>query len=175
MVKDAGTNGFIKNVFYLNANWEAQDALAVPSFDANAASEIGLAAVNSGSGQIVLMVKDSAGNTFLNNVFPLSSNFDLRSGALLPDETGNGASEYAAMGTNQGSGKIIIQLRDASTGVFIRNVSPLGSNWNPGNFLAYDLTAGRRFVVLAQRKSDGVLVIQAIDAASGALQYNVFP
>ena len=174
MVKDAGTNQFIRNVFFLNSNWSALGGLSIPSFAGSGADEIGLAAVNLGSGKNIVMVKDSGTNAFLNNVFPLSSNWELIGGAIVEDETGNGASEVAALGVTKVYGKIIIQVRDGATGVFIRNLSPLGSNWTPNNMLAYGSGAGQRFVVLAVRKSDQLPVVQTIEAVSGDLVSNVF-
>jgi len=174
MVKDAGANAFIKNVFYLNSNWQPLGALAMPDFSGNSTGEIGMAAVNEGSGQIVLMVKDAATNSFLNNVFPLSSNFEVVAGVVIPDETSNGASEVAAMGPNKVSGKIVIQLRDGSSGVFIRNLFPLGSNWTPVDMLSYGGGASQRFLVSARRKSDGIQVVQILEGSSGALVGNVF-
>lgn len=174
MVKDAGTNVFIKNVFFLSSSWSALGALSIPGFAGSSADEIGLGAVNLGSGRIVVMVKDAGTNAFLNNVFPLSSNWDLISGLVVADETGNGASELVALGVNKVSGKIVVQVRDAATNNFIRNLSPLGSNWTPNNMLAYGSGAGQRFVVVAERKSDQLPVVQTIEAVSGDLVSNVF-
>jgi hypothetical protein len=174
MVKDAGTNAFIRNVFFLNANWTPQGALPIANFGGAVSGEIGLGAFNNGSGQIVVMVKDASSNVFLNNVFPLGSSWELVSGAIVPDETANGASEIASLGVNKSSGKIVIQVRDGSSGVFIRNQSPFGSNWTPGNMLAYGSGGSQVFVVIATRKSDGLPVVQTIEALSGNLVGNVF-
>jgi hypothetical protein len=174
MVKDAGTNAFIKNVFYLNSNWSPIGALAVPDFASSNAGEVGLGAVNNDSGQIIFMVKDSGTNAFINNVFPLGSNWEASSGVIVPDDDGNGASELVALGVSKISGKIVIQVRDTASGAFIRNLSPLGSNWTPNNMLAFGSGDSQRYVLVAERKSDRLPVVQTINGISGQVLNNVF-
>jgi hypothetical protein len=173
-VKDAGTNAFIRNVFFLNANWSVLGAGSVPDFADSAAGELVLAASNKSSGQLVMMLKDGGTNTFLNNVFPLGSNWQMRAGLLIPDETGNDVAEVAVLGTNNDSGKIVIQVRDTGSGSFLRNLSVLGSNWTPNNFVGFGTATAERFVVVARRTSDQLEVVQTIDATSGEVLSNVF-
>ena len=174
MVKDASTNEFIKNVFYLNSNWTPTGALAIANYAGSVSSEIGVNASNTISGQKVLMIKDSETNGFIGNVFPLSANWDVVSGVMMPDETGNGVQEYAALGSAKTTGKILIQVRDAADGSFVRNVTTLGSAWTAHDVVFYGSESEKSLVTVAARKSDGLAVAQSVDAASSAIRYNVF-
>ena len=175
MVKDAKTNSFAKNVFFLNANWEPVQALEVYEFNGIRVPWIGLLAQNKVSGQIVFMIKDAPTNQFLVNVFPLGSGWKPLKAALLPDENGNGL-ELAVLGTNKSTGKLIVQVRDSSNGEFLRNLEILGSNWNALDMIALpDIGGGvPGLSVFATRKADGVPVIQTINAITGEGVSNMF-
>ena len=175
MLKDAKTNTFIKNVFFLNANWEPIQAIVLDDISENGAQEIGLLAKNKNSGQLVVMVKDAATNTFLNNVFPLGSGWDPVKVLALPDENANGSQELAVLGVNEATGKLVVQVRDSLTGQFLRNLEPLGSNWDPKDLVVLpDIGGGiPGLSVLATRKSDDLPVVQTIEAISGDLITNV--
>jgi hypothetical protein len=177
MVKDATTNTFIRNVFFLNSNWYPIQAVVLKDFSGNAASEIGLLAQNMATNQVVFTVKDAATNTFLNNVFPLGSGWEPIKAIAIPDENANGAEEIAVLGVSGESGKLIIQVRDSSSGEFLRNVSVLGSNWRPLDIVHVPGVGGPSggFSVLAIRKVDNVAVVQTIDALDGSVISNQFP
>jgi uncharacterized FlaG/YvyC family protein len=176
MIKDAKTNTFIKNVFFLNANWEPIQAIILDDISENGAQEIGLLAKNKDSGQLVVMVKDAATNTFINNVFPLGAGWEPIKVVALPDENANGSQELALLGVNEATGKLVVQVRDSLTGQFLRNLEPLGSNWDPTDMVVLaDIGGGvPGLSVLAIRKSDDLPVVQTIEAVSGDLVSNVF-
>ena len=67
-------------------------------------------------------------------------------------------------------------VRDGMSGQFLRNITPLGSNWTPVDmaFVA-DVGSGvPGLAVLASRNSDARVVIQTLDATSGMLVSNLF-
>jgi CSLREA domain-containing protein len=176
MIKDAGTGAFAGNLFFLNANWEAVQALVLPDFNGNSAAEIGLLARHRTSGMLVVMIKDAASNAFLKNIFPFGSGWRPVRVAALPDENNNQAVELATLGVNGLTGKPIIQVRDALTGQFLRNLRLLGTSWEVRDMVALEDIGGgvSGLSIFAERKIDGVPVVQTIDSASGSRLSNVF-
>ncbi len=167
-VKDAASNGFIRNVFYLNANWEPVDFVAIDSLPSQAEPVLALLARNRSTGKIVTMLKNASSNAFVKNVFHLSSAFTPHAVAVLEDIDANPGPELAVIGT-AGSGKIIVQLKDAETNTFIRNLVPLGSSWEAKSMRVIADVGGnseQEVAVLARRKSDGKIVIQTIDVVN---------
>lgn len=176
MIKDASTNAFIRNVFFLNANWELIHAVMVPDRNGNAAGELALLARNKNSGQVVAMIKDAATNTFLNNVFPFGAGWKPIKMVAMPDQNGNGMPELAVLALNLETGKPVIQIRDSMSGEFVRNLPALGSNWTPRDMLLVpDIGAGiAGLAVFGVRKLDALPVVQTVRSDSGALVSNVF-
>jgi hypothetical protein len=176
MVKDAGTNGFIKNVFFLNANWTPLKAVPLAA-EGTDGPRVALLAANNNSGQLVVMVKEAASNTFLENLFPFGSAWMPEDIVAVEDQNGNGYSEIAVLAINESSGKPVIQLRDSDNGSFVRNINPLGSNWrvtqmvNAGDA---DGDTGDDLSVIGVRKSDRLEVIQTLRASDGSLVSNAF-
>jgi hypothetical protein len=176
MLRDAATGAFARNLFFLNSNWAAVDAIVIPDMNDNGAAEVGLLARNMTSGMLVIMLKDSGSNAFLKNVFPFGSGWLPIKVVALPDENANQAVELATLAVNGLSGKLVIQVRDALTGQFLRNLYPLGSNWEPQDIVAVEDIGGGTpgLVLLAIRRIDGVAVVQTIDATTGDLVSNIF-
>lgn len=176
MIKDAATNNFIGNLFFLNDNWEPLQAVVIPDRNGNLADEVGLVAKNIETGKLVIMVRDALTNEFLNNVFPFGTGWTPLEVAVLPDETANGAAELATLAVNDATGKLVIQVRDSQTGQFLRNLPVLGSNWDAQDLAAImDVGDGTRgLAVLAERRDGRIQVVQTIEAMSGGLVSNVF-
>jgi hypothetical protein len=170
MVKDASTNVFIGNVFFLNSNWQPIEAAVLPDFNGGGSPELALLAVEKNTGRLVVMIKDAATNAFLNNVFPLSSNWSPTALAVLPDFNANGAAEVVVLGASLGSGKLVAQVRDAQSGVFLENLEPLGSNWTPTDMALIDDLGGGTpgLVVGAFRTSDSIPAVQVLHAETGS-------
>jgi hypothetical protein len=167
-VKDAASNGFIRNVFYLNANWEPVDFVAIDNLPSQVEPVLALLARNRSTGKIVTMIKNASSNSFVKNVFHLSNAFTPHAVAVLEDIDANPGPEIAVIGT-AGSGKIIVQLKDAETNTFIRNLVPLGSSWEAKSMRVIADVGGnseQEVAVLARRKSDGKIVIQTIDVVN---------
>lgn len=225
-IKDAATNTFVSNVFFLNSNWEPVNAIVIPDFDANPGPEIGLLAANRTTSQIVFMVKDASTNSFIQNSFYLSSDWTPVQAAYVPDaghagpvvavlaqndtfgkiatmlkDVSNngfvrnlfhlgadwtpgvvvvfpdfsGAASEIGVGALSASDKPLMQIRDAGANTFLSNVAPLSAQWTIGSVVAVDASPSTpRIGVLAERKSDGIVVIQTIDASSGEILNNTF-
>jgi len=176
MVKDAGTNTFIRNVFFLNSNWRPVKALVLEDFSGNMANEVALLAQNRQSGQLVVMTKDAATNTFLNNIFPLGSAWEPITAVVLPDENSNGSQELAVLASQKDTGVLVIQVRDPMSGQHLRDMTVLGASWDPRDMIVLpDIGGGiPGLSVLATRKTDDLPVVQTIEATSGDLVSNVF-
>ena len=70
----------------------------------------------------------------------------------------------------------MIQIKDAGSNTFIRNLFPLGSAWEPRSLRAIADIGGngmQEVAVLARRKSDDIVVVQALDV-SGVGSVNMF-
>jgi hypothetical protein len=176
MLKDAGSNVFTGNVFYLNANWQPRDLLVLDSFSGSDGPALALLATNNDTGLIVTMIKHAADNEFLLNLFHLGSNWT-PVGISLVDDVGTGAPEVTVLGLHKEFNSIVAQSKDSETNVFVSNARPLGSAWLPlamirlGNL---DQTGGDEIAVLAIRRSDGKIVVQTMDIFSGAVLSNGF-
>jgi hypothetical protein len=174
-VKDAASNAFIGNVFFLNANWDPISAIVIPGFDANTGDEIGVLAVNRSTGQIVVMVKDMLSNTFIKNAFYLNSNWTPVSSVFVPNAAHAGP-VVAVLASNNGTGQIVTMLKDVSDNTFVRNLFHLGSSWTPQflDVVPAITTADDEVAVLGVNASDKP-VVQNKDAGTNTFVSNVSP
>ena len=129
MMKDAATNTFVGNVFFLNANWQPVDVMVVDGMPGTGDPVLALLATQKTTGQVVTMLKDAATNGFLVNLFNLGSNWQPTDLVQLGDMGGGTAHEVAVLGVHKDFGRIVAQSRDGATNAFIKNARPLGSAW----------------------------------------------
>jgi uncharacterized repeat protein (TIGR01451 family) len=175
MIKDAATNTFVNNVFFLNSDWSAIQAVAMPDANGNGAPEVVLLAKNKVTGKVVAMIRDAKTDEFLGNVFPLGSDWMPSRVVVIPDENSNGAAELATLGVNLNSGKLIVEINDSHSGNQIRVLEPLGSNWNPIDMIGLEDvgTGSAGLLIMATQKVGGMDVAQTVDSVSGEVVSNL--
>jgi len=174
-VKDAGTNSFIRNVFFLNPNFRALDLVVVADVPGESVPALALLARNRETGLIVTMLKSPADNRFIRNLFHLSNAFTPIAAEVVEGSDASPGSELAVLGVAD-TGKIVVQIKDTGTNAFVRNLFPLGSAWEPLGMTRIGDVDGNsqgEIAVMARRKSDGKLVIQTQDVLTGT-QVNLF-
>jgi len=173
---DAATGTPIRDLRFLNANWEPLQAVVIPDYNGNGIAEVALLGSKKGTNRLIIQVRDGGTNEFLTNIFPLSAVWRPVKMALLPDRNANGAAEIAVMAVKEGSGRLLVQVRDSRTGQFLRNLTPLSARWEPKDMVVLPNLEGgvTGLSVLATRREDGRPIIQTINAANDSLISNVF-
>jgi len=153
-VRDALSDMLISRITY--GSQKAIDQLAwVP--EAGAISTTALAALRVGS-SVSVRLSDTNSGARINDVY-FNPSFQPLKLLVVPDYNGNGASELAVLSSNASSDEVKAEIRDAASGVLLRNV------WWPTGFIPLDImlipdingNAASELVALERRPSDGKL------------------
>ena len=174
MIKDGGTNIFIKNVFHLGPAWTPKDLFMIPDAAAsgNGVDEaVGMA--TNDFGQIIAMVKDSATNTFLYNAFFLNRDWTAVGIADIPDIAGGGQREFMLLGQNNCTGESLVQIKDSATNVFIRNVKILTTDHFPLALEAVTVNGQPAAAALGYDPNAVTFLVQVKNATNGAFIRNL--
>ncbi len=176
MMKDAGSNTFVGNVFFLNANWTPRDVIVLEEYPGVDNAVLALLASHNTTGKIVTMIKDPATNDFLINLFHLGSNWTPVGMGEAADTIG-GTPEVTVLGIHSLYNLVVAQSKDSASNTFVANARPLSSAWLPVRMVTLgdvDGIAGDELAVLGIRRDDGKLVVQTIGAQSGTIIANAF-
>ena len=176
-INDASSGALINEVSYLNPDFGANGITVYPGLAPAGGPGIGVWASRRSDGLSIIQIKDPSTGALIRNVFPLSAAWAVLEVEAVPNVGANGGYGVAALATNNTSGLMIVQLRDASDNSLIRNVFPLGFGWFPISMeIVPDIGGGvPGIAVLAQRTADQLTIVQVRSAADGTLVRNVFP
>jgi len=119
-VKDSFTGLLVRNAWFSTV-YKPLSIKIVPDINANGSSELGVLSMDYGTGKVVSQIKDAftgllVGNVWLSNVYAPA--------ALLvaPDLNANGKTEQAVLSMNSSTGKVVVQIKDSSTGLLVKNI-----------------------------------------------------
>lgn len=176
-INDANTGGLINEVSYLNPDFGANGITVYPGLSPTGGPGVGVWASRRSDGLSIVQIKDPSNGALIRNVFPLSAAWAVLEVEAVPNIGAGGGYGVAALASNNASGLMIVQLRDASDNSLIRNVFPLGFGWFPISMeIVPDIGGGiPGIAVLAQRTADQLTIVQVRSAADGSLVRNVFP
>jgi hypothetical protein len=178
-IRDGSSGQFIRNLFFLNSNWTPLDVVVLPDVpgSATAAPEIGVLARHSGTGQLVVMLKDAGSNVFTGNVFYLNSNWLPTDLIVLESMAGSDGPVLALLARNTSTGLIVTMLKDSADNEFLLNLFHLGNQWTPLGMSRLEDTAGGtpEVAVLGTHNQFGQIVAQSKDCETNAFVANARP
>ena len=120
-VKNAKTGALVKNTEYDKA-YTPRSLAAVPDTDQNPGSELALLGTNETLGTVMAEIRDAKTGSLVKNV-PFISPGAPQDLAVLPDTNLNGNPDLAALRTNKSTGKVVVEIRDALSGKWLKNIS----------------------------------------------------
>ena len=173
-LRDAATNGLIRNIYPLGFGWTPLDQKIVLIQGAPA---IGVLATRDSDGLTIVQVRDVATGNLVRNVYHLGFGWSPVELNVVPDISGNNADELALRMTRDIDGLEIIQIRDAATHALVSNVYPIGAGlgpWTTEAFRAFNNNGQIVLGILSSRNSDGTMLVQIKNANTAALLNNTF-
>jgi len=147
----------------------------VSDINANGFPELAVLATDWVSGKVVVQVKDASTGLLVRNLW-FSDMYAPVAFQVVSDINANGFPELAVLATDWASGKVVVQVKDASTGLLVRNVwfndmyAPVALQVIP------DLNANgsSELAVLTMNSSLGKMVVQIKDPLTGLLVRNIW-
>jgi len=170
-IHDGGTGTLIKRNSYHGNGIQPGLAVTVPDLNGNGLDEVAAMGINGGN--IKLRVADAATNTEISKFSFYTSGHDPVGMTTLADVSGNGLSEVALLATRNSDNAIVVQVRDAKTGVQpFGDITFLNSGFTPLKLLTLpdiDGNGVEELAVLATRNSDtrAVVEIREGDGSAG--------
>ena len=119
-IRDSVTGGVTSNLWY-GLQYEPVSMTVVPDYNSSGFPEIAVLGSEAGTDAVRVQVRDSASNTFLDNVF-LGTQSTARDVVSLTDTSGNGIPEMGILGVLKANDHVRMQVWDAQTAAFQSNV-----------------------------------------------------
>ena len=173
VIRDSLSGAVLNTIFY-GSSYVGRDLAVMPDTDGNGAPELVVLGVEAGGG-IRAQARDALTDAETSTTF-YGSNAEALDVQVIPDVSGNGEPEVLVHARVTASGQGRAQLRDSSTGAFIRNIF-FGNTYRPLQLVVIEDLSGDGIPDLAQlsrRDDTGAVRIQTKNAANGALIANAF-
>ena len=119
-IKDALTGSYIKSI-YFSMVYSPKQAEIISDIDNNGKPEIAVLGINVNTGVIRIQAKDTVTESVVSNVF-FSKSYTPYQFAEFPDIDNSGVPELGVLGVNINTGKVRVEILDASTGNSISDV-----------------------------------------------------
>jgi hypothetical protein len=119
-IRDSVTGGIVSNLWY-GMQYEPVSMAVVPDYSGNGDPEIAVLGSESGTDAVRVQLRDSASNTFLDNVF-LGTQSIAKDVVSLTDTSGNGIPEMGILGVLKANDQVRMQIWDTDTSAFQSNV-----------------------------------------------------
>ena len=120
--KDAKTAALISKVGTYGPDWTGFGIRSIGDVDGNGSEEVVIGALNGATNGTSVSVRDVAGATLTKKIGFLGSAYDPRDVEVLADVSGNAIQEVVVAGLQPDTLSIRVQLRDALTGMVLRNI-----------------------------------------------------
>ena len=163
-VSDAQTGVRANNVRFFNDAWMPRQ---VHSVTINSEPVLGMRAQRD-DGLPGVQFKNLSGAP-TGNVFPMSRAWTVHDSVVLNDST------LVALATRNSDQLIAIESKTIATDTRQSIVFPLSKQWTPHSFAALTTQNQTALALLASRNSDGLTLVQILDAETGAVVRNVYP
>jgi len=173
-VKDSSTGLLVRNIWYSSV-FTPLALRPVPDINANGYAELAVMAIDWVTGKVVMEIKDSFSGLLVKNVY-FSNMFTPLAFEVLPDINANGSPELAVLSTDWSTGKVVVQVKDSSTGLLVKNVY-FSTVFEPMAIeVAPDINANGspELAVLSMNRGTGKVVVQIKDSFTGLLVKNVY-
>ena len=173
-IRDTLTGSFVENVSFANS-FAPQQVEVIPDLDGNGVPELGVLGVGTSNGKVRVQIKDPLTKNIFSNVF-FSKSYIPRQFVLISDDIDNsGSPELGVLGVDASNGKVRVQIKDASTGALLKNIS-FNKDYTPYQFEVIPDTGGSLFSdigVLGVNVNTGAVRIQIKDSSTGVLLKNI--
>jgi len=173
-VKDSST-GLLLNNTWFGSVFAPVALMTVPDLNTNGSSEVAMLGANWSTGKVVMQVRDPLTGLSVVNIW-FSDAYAPLAMDVVPDINSNGAPELAVLSTDWGTGKVVVQVKDSSTGLLVNNVW-FSDAYEPMALEVVDDQNANGFselVVLSMDRSTGKVVVQVKDSSTGLLVNNVW-
>ena len=148
--------------------------VSLPDIDGNGFPELAVLSGHHSDGRVMIQVKDASTGLLVKNVW-YSDTYRPLALLAIPDVNGNGASELCVLSADWDAGKVVVQIKDASTGLLVKNIW-LSGEYEPLALEALPDLNGNGFCELAVLSRHGDTkntVVQVYDSSSGLPGKNV--
>ncbi len=173
-IKDTLTKNLVSNVSFSESFLPRQFIVIPDDIDESGSPELGILGVNASTGNVRVQIKDALTGSFVNNV-SFNNSFVPQQVELIPDTNSNLFSDIGVLGVNASTGKVRVQIKDASTGNLLKNIS-FNSDYTPHQFVVIPDTgcgSACNIGVLGVHVDTGVVWVQIKDSFSGAKVKNI--
>ena len=166
-IKDSLTGLTVNNVWF-SPGYKAFFAVALADINASGFDEIAVLMQSDANGRIVVQIRDASTDQLIRNVWFLQDMWPMDL-AVIPDMTGDGADEIAALLLRQSDFRVIVEIRNSQTGQLLRRIV------HPPGFSGFAIAAvsdtngnGKADVAtLVRRNSNGAVGVRLNDAFTG--------
>ena len=172
-LRDPVDGSRIRLIYPLGVNWTPHEMDVVPNV--NGSPAIAVLATRNTDGLAIVQVRNAATGDLIRNVYPLGLNFTPHELRVIPDVDGDGVWDTAVRMTRDNDGLELIQIRNTVTQELIKNVYPIGAGsrgWSTQQFKTMNQNGQDRLAILSTRDSDGAMLVQIKDPATGDLIKN---
>ncbi|MDX1389369.1 MAG: hypothetical protein R3344_09275, partial [Acidobacteriota bacterium] len=176
-VKDARSGTPISAGFAFGPYYKTSGMAAIPDFAGTRAAEIAVAGVNTNTGRVAVRILDSGSGEQINEL-TFSSTYLPRDIVAVRDFGGDNAWEVALLGTHVTTGRILVRIKDASSGATLSDLffAPTHATVDLATVPDFEATAADEIALLGVRPDTGAVTVRMRDAESGdALDSLPFP
>lgn len=166
-LSDLSTAAAVSELSFFNAAWQGKSLLSWT--DTESGEALIAAAGTDTSGVLAIQIKHARTGVFIKNLFPLNSNWEMMDALVI------GNAEIATLAKRKSDGLIAVELRNIETGILRRISYPLSSAWEPKGMVLANVDDEVMTAILAERKSDGLTVVQVRDPRADTVVKNVYP
>jgi len=121
-IKDSSTKRALKSIAFFGPAFTSFGLTTISDINGNSVDEIAVLAIKKATGAIQVQVKDADTKGLLKTFSMLSKNYTPLSISSVSDLNGNGIDEVAVLAKHNDSGKVLTQIKDASTGELVKNI-----------------------------------------------------
>lgn len=177
-IRSAADGSLVRNVFPLGFGFTPREMRVINDADGDGVSDIATRMTRDSDGLEVIQIRDSIGNSFVANHFPLPAPAWSTVLQSMQPVDNNGIDNLAVFSVRTADGQMLIQVRDTTTRSLTNNTFLIGPPWSPG--LVYraisDLNgnAASELAALVQNSTTRQNLVQIRDAITGAVLRNIF-
>jgi len=166
-IKDGHTG---ENISTLNfgSSLEVIDMDVAPDLSGNSVPEIAVLLRNIDTGSVTVQLRDPLTGALVKNIAYASSCNPIEA-VVINDINNNGYPEIGVIGEQSGTGKLLLQLRDMSTGVLVRN-NYYDLNFRPVTAVVLPDIEGTGYEevgLLGEHRVSGEVRMELLDSATG--------
>ena len=176
-VRNAADGTLVRNVFPLGFGFTPLEMRAVLDSNGDNVWDIATRMTRNSDGLEVLQVRDTLGNTFIANHFPLPMPAWVTFLNAIQPIDNNGTSNLGVLSARISDGQMLVQVRDTLTRNLTNNTFLIGPPWVAGityrSFADFNGNNVSEIAALNRNSVTDAHLLQIRDAASGAVLRNI--